>query len=128
MSFVLDKIGAFVRREEVRYEPVELSSGLLARQVRSFKLDQLLRDFEKEVGISEVRFQIANQVYGRAFWNHSDVDVPVAIGQSLELFKRHKLLAEMQRAVALRSPYRLLVEALFQPEQFFDRVVKGVRR
>src|ERR1700747_414272 len=104
MPFVFDEVGAFVRCEQIWNELVEFASGLVARQVRGLKLDQLLRDLEKEIRVSEVRFQIADQIYGCAFWNHPQVDVPVVVGESLELFPRHKLLAQMQRAVVLCTP------------------------
>src|SRR5262249_14985288 len=35
-------------------------------------------------------------------------------------------LAQMQRAIALRSPDGILIQPFFRPEQFFDRIIKGV--
>src|SRR5262245_23903930 len=32
----------------------------------------------------------------------------------------------MERAVVLRSPYRILVRSLFRPEQFFDGVIERI--
>jgi hypothetical protein len=65
-----------------------------------------VRDFNKDVDVLKVRFEIGDQVYGRAFWNHPDFDVPVPISHRPDHVQTfwHKFLAQMKRAVVLRSP------------------------
>jgi hypothetical protein len=112
MSLVLDEIGAFVRREEVWNELVELGGSLVARQVSSLKLDQLLRDFDKEVRVSEVRFQIGDQVYGRTFWNHAEAEREGRRARLLSGALLCKSGAELHRAIIDTSFSNLMARRL----------------
>ena len=112
MSFVFDEVGTFIRCEQIRNELVEFGSGFVARKFCGFELDQFFRDLNKHVDVLKIRIQIANQVHGRAFWNHPGFDVPVTICERLKRFQhpRQKFLAQMQRAIVLRSPDGILIQ------------------